>query len=182
MAAADLAPRRHSAWLVGSRVLRGASGVHTRGFRPHLPGLQLPRVNEDEAWSVALACACLFVLVGIIERQSWRRVILCGVLVLLTNLNRSTTGYPAILATVLLAGWFGLGRAGPDRRSWAVPLMGAALVPLGIGCAIDEAKFGLLLGVPFSDQLVFREFSLGKEQRGRLHQPSLAPLHAARVY
>ena len=122
--------------------------------------------NEDEAWSVALASACLFALVGIIERQSWRRVILCGVLVLLTNLNRSTTGYSAILATVLLAGWFGLGRAGPGRRSWAVPLMGAALVPLAIGCAIDEAKFGLLLGVPFSDQLVFREFSLGKNSGG----------------
>ncbi len=123
--------------------------------------------DEDEAWSVALACGSLFALVGIVERPSWRRIILCGVLVLLTNLNRSTTGYAAILATLLIAGWFGLGRAGPDRRSWAIPLMAAGLVPLVVGCFIDEAKFGLLFGAPFSKQQVYQFYHYGRVNGGQ---------------
>src|SRR6185437_9469149 len=85
---------------------------------------------EDEAWSIALACASLFALVGVLERPSWRRVIVCGLLVLLTNLNRATTGYAAVLASLLIATWFALGRAGPDRRRWALPMALAGLVPM----------------------------------------------------
>ena len=114
--------------------------------------------SEDLAWSVALACASLFALVGVLERPSWRRVWTCGILVLLTNLNRSTTGYPAVLAALLIAIWFALGRGGSDRRRWAFPMAVAALVPLAIGCAINLMKFDLLFGVPFQDQLVFQLF------------------------
>ena len=112
--------------------------------------------SEDEAWSVALACASLFALVGVFERPTWRRVVTCGGLVLLTNLNRSTTGYAAVLAMLLLALWFAWGRAGPVRKRWALPLALAALVPLLAGCAIDLAKFSILFGVPYS------EYALGK--------------------
>ena len=111
--------------------------------------------DEDEAWSVALACGSLFALVGIVERPSWR------------NLDRSPTGYAAILATLLIAGWFGLGRAGPDRRSWAIPLMAAGLVPLVVGCSIDEAKFGLLFGAPFSKQQVYQFYHYGRVNGGQ---------------
>jgi hypothetical protein len=112
--------------------------------------------SEDEAWSVALACASLFALMGVFERPSWRRVITCGVLVLLTNLNRSTTGYAAVLSMVLIALWFASGRAGPMHRRWALPLALTALFPLLAGCAIDAAKFGILFGVPYAD------YTLGK--------------------
>jgi hypothetical protein len=121
--------------------------------------------NEDEAWSVALACASLFVLVGFIERPSWRRLVPCAVLVSITNLNRSTTGWAMILATLLLAGWFGLGRAGREQRSWGLPLMVAGLVPLAIGCAINVAKFGQL-SVPFADQLIYKQHGLARINGG----------------
>ena len=81
--------------------------------------------SEDLAWSVALACGSLFALVGVLEKPSWGRVTACGVLVLLTNLNRATTGYAAIGATLLIAIWFaldGLGRNGDGGRfPWPSP-------------------------------------------------------------
>jgi hypothetical protein len=120
--------------------------------------------SEDEAWSVALACASLFALVGVVERPSWRRVVTCGVLVLLTNLNRSTTGYAAVLAMLLIAVWFAAGRAGPVHRRWALPLAVTALIPLVAGCAIDLAKFGILFGVPYSDYLLGRAFHYNGSQ------------------
>jgi hypothetical protein len=72
--------------------------------------------SEDLAWSVALARASLFALVGVIEQPSWGRVATCCLLVLFTNLTRATTGYACVIAMFLIAGWFALGRAGPDRR------------------------------------------------------------------
>jgi hypothetical protein len=128
----------------------------------------VPNANsEDEVWSVALACASFFALVGVVERPSWGRATTCGILVLLTNLNRGTTGYAAVLATLLIALWFALGRAGPERRRWALPMALAALVPLAIGCAIDLAKFGMVFGVPFSDYLLYKEVGLVKLNGGQ---------------
>ena len=118
--------------------------------------------SEDEAWSLALACASLFALVGVAERPSWRRVVTCGVLVLLTNLNRSTTGYAAVLAMVLIALWFALGARGPEHKRWAIPLAVAALVPLLAGCAISLAKFGILFGIPYSDYVLGNKFGFNR--------------------
>jgi hypothetical protein len=117
---------------------------------------------EDLAWSVALACASLFAILGVVERPSWGRLAVCGLFVLCTNLNRSTTGYAAIFATVSVSIWFATGRAGPERRRWALPMALAGLVPLAVGCAVDLAKFGLLFGAPLTDQLVYKEFHLGR--------------------
>jgi len=114
--------------------------------------------SEDLAWSVALACGSLFALVGVLERPSWSRVTACGVLILLTNLNRATTGYAAVGAALLIAIWFALGRAGPEKRQWALPVGIAGLLPMLVGCAVDLAKFGQLFGVPASSQLLYKEF------------------------
>ncbi len=122
--------------------------------------------SEDLAWSVALACGSLFALVGVVEQPSRGRVLACGILVLLTNLNRATTGYSAILGALLIAIWFATGRAGPDRRSWAVPVAMAALVPLAVGCAINYAKFGSFFGVPVSSQLLFKSYGFGRVNGG----------------
>lgn len=124
-------------------------------------------LSEDLAWSVALCCGSLFTLLGVVEHPSWGRIATSGLLVLLTNLNRSTTGYACILAALLIAAWLALGRAGPDRRRWAVPVLLAALVPLVVGCAIDFAKFNLLFGFPASEQLLFKTFDLGKTNDGK---------------
>ena len=112
--------------------------------------------SEDMSWSVALACASVFALLGVVERPSWGRICVCAAFILLTDLNRITTGYAAIAAALLLAGWFALGRAGSDRRRWAVPMAAAGLVPLAVGCAINQAKFGVLFGIPYVDELLIR--------------------------
>jgi hypothetical protein len=112
--------------------------------------------SEDLVWSVALASASLFALLGVVERPTWGRIVACGTLVLLTNLNRATTGYACIIAALVIAVWFGLGRAGPDRRQWWIPMLLAGLVPMAAGIAIDLAKFGIPFGVPVSAQFLFK--------------------------
>ena len=104
---------------------------------------------------------------GVVEQPSWGRVAACGLLVLLTNLNRSTTGYAGILGTLLIAAWFALGRGGPDRRRWAVPTLLAALIPLVAGCAIDFAKFNLLFGVPASEQVLYKFYGFSHLNGGK---------------
>jgi hypothetical protein len=116
--------------------------------------------SEDLAWSVALTCGSLFAILGVVERPSWGRVAGNGVLVLLANLDRSTTGYACILGTVLIAVWFASGRAGPDRRRWALPLSLTGVGALAVGSAIDFAKFHLLFGFRASEQRLYRAFGL----------------------
>jgi hypothetical protein len=116
--------------------------------------------NEDLAWSVALACACFYALVGVVERPSWGRFIACGIAVLLASLSRPTTGYAAIFAALLIAFWFASGRAGSERRRWAVFMALVGLVPLAVTCVIDLMKFGVLFGVPYSDEVLFKYFQL----------------------
>ncbi len=122
--------------------------------------------SEDLAWSIALCCGSLFALLGVLERPSWDRVVASGVLVLLTNLNRATTGYACVIATLAIAGWLALGRGGPEQRRWALPMLVAGVVAMIAGCAVDLAKFNLLFGVPASEQLVYRAFKLGLINKG----------------
>ncbi len=131
--------------------------------------------SEDVAWSVALCSGSLFALLGVVEHPSWGRIATSGLLVLLTNLNRSTTGYACILAGLLIAAWFALGRAGPDRRRWAVPVLAAALVPLVVGCAIDFAKFHIFFGFPASEQLIFKALRLQSVNDGKYFSLRFVP-------
>ena len=85
---------------------------------------------EDLAWSICLTVGSLFALLGVLERPSWGRVVLAGVLILCANLDRLTTGWACVVGAVLIAVWFGLGRrrsgkqavvcAGAGRRSGAL--------------------------------------------------------------
>lgn len=109
--------------------------------------------NEDFAWSVPLTVASLFALLGVLERPSWGRVTASGVLILCTALSRTPTGYACIIAAGLIAGWFALGRGGPERRRWTLPLLGVALVPFLASCAVTYAKFGIPIGLPMADQV-----------------------------
>ena len=40
--------------------------------------------SEDKAWSVALSVGALFTLLGVLERPSWQRVTVCGLIILAT--------------------------------------------------------------------------------------------------
>ncbi len=122
--------------------------------------------SEDLAWSVALCCGSLFTLLGVLERPSWGRVVASGLLVLLTNLNRATTGYACVLATLAIAGWLALGRGRPEQRRWALPMLAVGTVALIIGSAIDLAKFSLFFGVPASEQLLYAVFGFAHVNGG----------------
>ena len=109
--------------------------------------------DEDFAWSVALAVASLFALLGILERPSRRRVVLCGLLVLATAFDRAPTAYGCEIAAVLVAVWFGTGRGGEDRRKWALPVLAAGLVPLALAGLVNTVKFGSPFALPMASQV-----------------------------
>jgi hypothetical protein len=109
--------------------------------------------DEDFAWSVGLAVAALFALLGVMERPSARRVLLAGVFILGTNLNRTTTGYACVIGALLVAGWFALGKGGAANRRWAWPVVIAGLVPLAVNCLVTYLKFGTFFGLPIAEQI-----------------------------
>jgi hypothetical protein len=109
--------------------------------------------DEDIAWSVCLTVGSIFALLGVMERPSWGRVIASGVLILGANLDRSTTGWACVVGTGLIAAWFLLGLGGRENRRWSLPVLGAGLVPLVIGCAVNYSKFGVLFGVSTLEQV-----------------------------
>jgi hypothetical protein len=122
--------------------------------------------SEDLAWSVALATGCSFALLGLLERPSWGRIAAALVLILAAVLTRATTGYASIIGAVLVSVWFALGRGGPESRRWALPTLVSGLIALIVGCAVSYAKFGILFGLPASEQIVYQTFGLGHVNSG----------------
>ncbi len=109
--------------------------------------------NEDFAWSVVLTLASMFALLGVVERRSVPRVAWAGFFILLANLNRSPTGYACTIGALLVAGWLGWGKAGRDRRRWAVAVALAGLFGLAAQCVVTYLKFGLPFGLPMASQV-----------------------------
>jgi hypothetical protein len=108
--------------------------------------------EEELAWSVALTLGTLFALLGVLERPSRSRVALTAVFVLCAAMNRGSTGYACILATILVAAWFGFGRMGRENRRWAVPLLLIGAIPFALLVVINLAKFGHPLGFSENQQ------------------------------
>ncbi len=109
--------------------------------------------NEDIAWSICLTVGSIFALLGVLERPSWARVIASGALILCANLDRATTGWACVVGAGLIAIWFLLGFGGQENRRWFLPVLGAALIPLVIGCVVNYAKFGVWFGVSNTEQV-----------------------------
>ncbi len=109
--------------------------------------------DEDFAWSVALVIGALFTLLGMLERPTTKAAVASGLLILAANLNRSPTGYACVIAALLVAGWFALGKGGADQRRWAWWMAVCGIVPLLASCAVTYAKFGLPFGLPMADQV-----------------------------
>jgi hypothetical protein len=109
--------------------------------------------DEDFAWSVALVVGALFTLLGMMERPTVKGVVASGLLILAANLNRSPTGYACVIAALLVAGWFAMGKGGKDRRRWAWWMAAAGIIPLLANCAVTYAKFGLPFGLPMAEQV-----------------------------
>ena len=109
--------------------------------------------NEDVAWSISLTIGSLFMLLGVIERPTWRRVIASGLLILCANLDRATTGWAVAAGAGLIAVWFLLGRGGPENRRWFLPVLAAGVIPVVISCIVNYAKFGVWFGVSNTEQV-----------------------------
>jgi hypothetical protein len=109
--------------------------------------------NEDFAWSVPLTVGSLFALLGVMERPSAGRVWASGILILLTNLNRTPAGYACVIGAGLVALWFLVGRGGDSNRRWAVPMLAVAFVAFAASCIVTYAKFGEPVGLPMADQV-----------------------------
>jgi hypothetical protein len=108
--------------------------------------------NEDLAWSVALCTATLFVLLGVLEAPSGRRIVISSIFILMADLNRLTTGWACVIAGFLVTGWLAFGRGGRKQRRWAVPMAVATLVPFVIGGLVTTLKFGGPFSLPLADQ------------------------------
>ena len=81
--------------------------------------------NEDLAWSIALTVGCLFVLVGIMQRPPWGRVVAIGFLLTAADLDRLMTGWAAILGTarwLVSLRWVGAGSNTDGGGCRSVPL------------------------------------------------------------
>ena len=109
--------------------------------------------DEDIAWSICLTIGSLFALLGVLESPSWGRVAASGVLILCANLDRATTGWACVVGAGLAALWLLTGRSGEENRRWFLPVLAVGLIPLAVSCLIDYAKFGVLFGVPVTDQV-----------------------------
>jgi len=109
--------------------------------------------NEDFAWSIALTVVSIFALVGVLEKPSLGRILWCGFAILLTNLNRQTTGYACVIGALMIGGWFLAGKGPKDSRKMAPLMLLAGLVPLAVNCTVNYLRFGMLFGLPMADQV-----------------------------
>jgi hypothetical protein len=111
--------------------------------------------SEDKAWSVALSLGGFFALLGMLERPSWGRTVMCAVLIVAANLTRLTDGYACVVGAVFVAIWFAMGRCGAENRRWWRSMAVIALVSIAIGSAINWAKSGSFFGLPVSEYTAF---------------------------
>jgi hypothetical protein len=111
--------------------------------------------DEDVAWAIFTTVAVLFVLLGILDRPSYGRVIAAGALLVAAALGRPPAALACIFGTLLVAGWLYLGRGDADgRRQWALPVSGVALLSLAVLFTCNYVKFGTLInGLPLADQV-----------------------------
>ena len=94
----------------------------------------------------------LFALLGVLERPSMSRVVVSGVFTLFAALTRGSTGYACILGAILVAGWFAIGRQGPENKRWALPVLATVLIPIVLIVVVNLVKFGQPLGFSEAEQ------------------------------
>ena len=109
--------------------------------------------SEDLAWSVALSAWVMVALLAVSARPTTLRVL--GVLVAVGALvlTRPTTGWAAVIATILVGIRLLLTASGRASRITGGLVMAAGVVPLLVSVAIMERKFGTAFSLPLSEQV-----------------------------
>lgn len=126
-----------------------------------------PYVYSEDAAGVALSVGAFLALLGVLERPSWRGVIISALFIAACNLTRLTDGYACVLGAVLVAGWFAIGRAGEENRRWWLPVLGVAVVAVAAGCAVNWLKFGTFFGLPLNDYVAYQIHHQSRINGGR---------------
>jgi len=98
--------------------------------------------HEAYAWAVAMALGAAFSIMGLLRRPSTRGAVTAGAFTLGAILSRTTAGWGCAVGLLLAALWFATGRSDqPLPRRWVPTLLAAGVVPLGVGVALNWAKF-----------------------------------------
>jgi hypothetical protein len=135
--------------------------------------------NEDFAWGAALGIGTLFAVIGVLEKPTAGRVLGVGALALAATLSRTTIGWGCVIAVLLTAIWFGLGRGGNENRRWCPALLVVGMTVFSIGCAVNWVKFGIPFGVDMGSQIFTKVNHHRREvlaaNGGRLWSPTFVP-------
>lgn len=109
--------------------------------------------HEAYAWSTVMALGFAFCLLGVIQRPTSRGVLATGMFMLGAILCRATSGWACAGAAGLTAVWFLSGRQGAEAMRQSRGLLLASLLAVGVGVAINEARFDHPYLFPLQDQV-----------------------------
>jgi hypothetical protein len=109
--------------------------------------------SEALLWAFAMAAGSLYALLGVLQAPSRARIAATAVLTLGAVLSRVTAGWGCALAVVGVGVLFAVAPCRRQHRRVAGWVIAAGLVPLGVGIAINLAKFGHPVMIPFESQV-----------------------------
>ena len=117
--------------------------------------------HEAYAWAIPMALGSAFALLGVIQRPSTSGLLAVGLFTTGAVLSRTTAGWAVAAAVLLAAVLIPRDRLRADTNLWW-KLYAAGLVPIGVGMAVNYAKFRHPFLFPI-DQQVFT--SLNEHRR-----------------
>ncbi|GAB4068018.1 hypothetical protein GCM10028777_25730 [Angustibacter speluncae] len=129
--------------------LAAATGGTVLTFDAALPWVY----HEVYLWSCALVLSCAYLLVRLVlepapARAGWLAAVLAA-----TALTRTTGGWAMCLVAVVAGVWLWTSRGDAARRRTGPWLAGLAVLALGVGVAVNMAKFGHPYLFPLEDQV-----------------------------
>jgi hypothetical protein len=109
--------------------------------------------TEALMWAFAMTVAALSCLLGVLLQPTWLRILATGLFTLGAVLSRVTAGWGCGLAVIGVGVLFAISPARRAHRPAAGWVIVAGAIPLGIGIAINVAKFGHPYMIPFDEQV-----------------------------
>lgn len=144
---ADEPVRRREAALLSAVLLLCLAGTSLT-FNASLPWVY----HEVYAWAVALAIGCAYWLLRVQLSPEPRAIAWLLGFVLAMVLTRTPGGFAVGLATIALGAWILSGRHREARRLVGAAILVGGVGCLGIGIAVNMAKFGHPFMFPLEDQ------------------------------
>lgn len=148
------APMAHSEGFLWALFVAAAFGGSTWIYLGSMPYV----FHEAFAWGCAATLASLYYLLRVLDEPTGRRIALLGFWTISAIWSRTTLGWGCAIGTVLAAAAFTFR---PGRRRWIPALLGAAILPVGLGFAATYAKFG----TPFMHPLEKQNWTAVSAQR-----------------